>query len=79
MNWNVTNVGVKLFGGYRSNVKNYQQQKTMMMLSQSPNFTTTTSDDGMTTTSPTESGINNSLISKFIMNHMLSDDCETME
>ncbi|KAH9416264.1 DNA independent RNA polymerase I transcription factor [Dermatophagoides pteronyssinus] len=63
----------------RKNGSNYQQQKTMMMLSQSPNFTTTTSDDGMTTTSPTESGINNSLISKFIMNHMLSDDCETME
>ncbi|OTF76757.1 hypothetical protein BLA29_006759, partial [Euroglyphus maynei] len=60
----------------KNNDKNYRQQKTMtMMLGQSPNFTT--SDDGMT--SPTELSGAAGIMSSFIMNHMLSDDCETME
>lgn len=68
----------------KNDSSNYRQQKTMMMMmGKSPNFTTTattttTSDDGMTT-SPNEGGINNAVMSSFIMNHMLSDDCETME
>ena len=35
-------------------------------------------NDGMTT-SLNEGGINNAVMSIFIMNHMLSDECETME